>query len=337
MNLHLLALAFLAASIPQVYAAPKFDAEFELTKFYRGNTHTHSVRSDGDSPPEEVVQWYHDNGYHFLVMTDHNQAAKKGEFEKQETPDFKVIAGEEVSYASHRDDKQVSVHVNSLCSTKTANGKIIDPVANALQTAIDSILTQPGAVAQINHPNFEWALGFEDILSSQGALLMEVANQHPYVHNAGDATHPSVESLWDRLLSAGKLLYGIADDDMHDLKRDPGFEKRLAGQGWVQVAADELSDSSICAALKGGRFYASTGIELSKISTQGGRLQLSITPRAPTAAYTTDFIGKNGEVLARVTGLEPSYTLRGDETYVRARVSGPEQIQAWVQPTFTKR
>ncbi|HSA26513.1 MAG TPA: hypothetical protein P5159_08265 [Phycisphaerae bacterium] len=40
-------------------------------QWYKGNTHTHSWWSDGDSPPEVVTAWYKEHGYHFLVMTDH--------------------------------------------------------------------------------------------------------------------------------------------------------------------------------------------------------------------------------------------------------------------------
>ena len=29
-----------------------------VTKWYKGNTHTHTWWSDGDSPPETVVKWY---------------------------------------------------------------------------------------------------------------------------------------------------------------------------------------------------------------------------------------------------------------------------------------
>lgn len=42
------------------------------TNWYKGNTHTHTWWSDGDSPPETVVKWYKDHGYHFLVLSDHN-------------------------------------------------------------------------------------------------------------------------------------------------------------------------------------------------------------------------------------------------------------------------
>ncbi len=41
-------------------------------KWWKGNTHAHSWWSDGDSPPELIAKWYKDNGYHFLVQSDHN-------------------------------------------------------------------------------------------------------------------------------------------------------------------------------------------------------------------------------------------------------------------------
>lgn len=46
-------------------AAPK-------TTWYKGNTHTHTLWSDGDAPPEIAADWYKSHGYHFLVLSDHN-------------------------------------------------------------------------------------------------------------------------------------------------------------------------------------------------------------------------------------------------------------------------
>ena len=41
-------------------------------RWYKGNTHTHTLNSDGDSTPDEVVRWYREHRYQFLVLTDHN-------------------------------------------------------------------------------------------------------------------------------------------------------------------------------------------------------------------------------------------------------------------------
>lgn len=43
--------------------------------WYRGNLHTHSFWSDGDDFPEVITQWYVDNGYDFLTISDHNTVA----------------------------------------------------------------------------------------------------------------------------------------------------------------------------------------------------------------------------------------------------------------------
>lgn len=70
--LFLLAAAFVAAAHsigqqqegdPVVPAAPRW---------FKGNLHTHSLWSDGNDFPEMIVQWYVDEGYHFLTLSDHN-------------------------------------------------------------------------------------------------------------------------------------------------------------------------------------------------------------------------------------------------------------------------
>ena len=41
-------------------------------KWYKGNTHAHSLWSDGNDFPEMIIDWYKRNGYHFAVVSDHN-------------------------------------------------------------------------------------------------------------------------------------------------------------------------------------------------------------------------------------------------------------------------
>lgn len=40
--------------------------------WFKGNLHTHTLWSDGDSFPEVVTRWYVEHGYHFLALSDHN-------------------------------------------------------------------------------------------------------------------------------------------------------------------------------------------------------------------------------------------------------------------------
>ena len=40
--------------------------------WYKGNTHTHTLWSDGNGAPELVISYYTENNYDFLVLSDHN-------------------------------------------------------------------------------------------------------------------------------------------------------------------------------------------------------------------------------------------------------------------------
>ncbi|MEO1861017.1 MAG: hypothetical protein ABGZ19_14060, partial [Verrucomicrobiales bacterium] len=44
----------------------------EKQLWFKGNTHTHSLWSDGNDFPEMIAKFYKDNSYHFLVLSDHN-------------------------------------------------------------------------------------------------------------------------------------------------------------------------------------------------------------------------------------------------------------------------
>lgn len=45
-------------------------------RWWKGNTHAHTLWSDGDSAPRQVVEWYRDAGYDFLVLSDHTLLAQ---------------------------------------------------------------------------------------------------------------------------------------------------------------------------------------------------------------------------------------------------------------------
>jgi histidinol phosphatase-like PHP family hydrolase len=47
----------------------------EAMTFLRGNTHTHTLWSDGDAAPEWVAAWYRERDYDFLVLSEHNIVA----------------------------------------------------------------------------------------------------------------------------------------------------------------------------------------------------------------------------------------------------------------------
>lgn len=42
------------------------------SRWYKGNTHPHSLWSDGNEFPEMIVDWYKSQDYDFLAISDHN-------------------------------------------------------------------------------------------------------------------------------------------------------------------------------------------------------------------------------------------------------------------------
>lgn len=65
--------------------------------WYKGNIHT--LNSNGDSTPDEVVRWYREHGYHFLVLCNHNFLTSVDALNTLHGADeqFLVIRGEEVT------------------------------------------------------------------------------------------------------------------------------------------------------------------------------------------------------------------------------------------------
>ncbi|TFG99217.1 MAG: hypothetical protein E4H13_09115 [Calditrichales bacterium] len=119
--------------------------------------------------------------------------------------------------------------------------------------------------------------------------------------------------------------------------------------------------------MEAGRFYSTTGVTLSRIRFNGKTISIGIDA-APGVTYTTQFIGTVkdfpaevqklnsedgdyvqyiysdaiGKELARSDNLNPEYTLKGDELYVRVRITSSkskdnpnysdEKETAWTQP-----
>ena len=320
----LLALTFIETG----QRAPRFAEVFDVSHFIKGNIHTHTTRSDGGDAPEEVVAWYRDHGYGFVALTDHNVRSTPADFTRFESDRFAVIAGEEISMTG----AGRQVHMNGLCTQRTIGGGAFYSAAEALAWASGEVTAQ-GGVALINHPNFDHALAIDDPSEVRGAALLEVASGHPYVFSEGIDGRPSHEAVWDWALAHGHRFAAVAVDDTHHL-HGPADPPAYPGKGWVEVFGEHIDQQSICAALRAGHLYASTGAELTRIRVT--ETSYAVWPRS-TAEVT--FIACGGKLLAREIvseGAVARYDLHGDETCVRARVESDGR-RAWTPAVFVLR
>lgn len=231
-------------------------------------------------------------------------------------------------------------------------------------------------VAHLNHPNFGWAITAEELMQVRGDRLFEIYNGHPTVHNLGDTNHASVERVWDILLTWRLAIlglppmFGLGVDDSHHYHTD-SLTNSTPGRGWIQLRASRLTPEAIVTALEAGDFYASSGVTLKDVQREGNRLRLEIAAE-PGVSYRTQFIGTRrgfdaahepllaksgtplrvthrysddiGRVLAEVEGTNATYEMRGDELYVRAKITStkPKSVPtrvgeteaAWTQPVI---
>jgi hypothetical protein len=229
----------------------------------------------------------------------------------------------------------VPVHVNGLCIGSSIKGGRFRTREAALTHAVSAVRAQ-GGVALVNHPNFRWALAANHIGEVSGSFLLEVFSGHPSVNTAGNARRASHEAQWDDLLSRSRAVFGVAVDDMHHLHLPKGRGvSSLPGRGWIETFGDTVQRGSICRAMEAGRFYSSNGPALKRIAIEGPTFTVWVDDRWAKV----DFIGDAGTILASKSaseapassgGFAVSYTLRGDETYVRAKIT-ERSGTAWTQ------
>jgi len=323
--LALIFMTFLSASVFTQVNVPATKSQW-----FKGNTHAHTLKSDGDSTPEEVTKWYRDNGYNFLFITDHETITPVDELNKtfSKEGEFAVFTGQEIT--DRLDGKPY--HVNGLGVSKVTMPNRGKTVVENLQLNIDGV-NSTGGIAQINHPNFGWALNADHISQVKNIRLMEIFNGHPLVNNLGGGNSPSVEAIWDAILSTGKLIYGVASDDVHTVRKLGDSKQPTPGHGWIMVRANELTQKAIIDALGRGDFYASTGVELEDFSADARTVSIAVRPKR-WSKYRILFIGKNGVVLHE--SLEPSakYLIKGTEGYVRVKVIESNGKLAWTQPVM---
>ena len=297
-------------------------------RWYRGNTHTHTLNSDGDSTPDEVVRWYREHGYQFLVLTDHNFLTSVDGLNALHGADerFLVVRGEEVT--SPLGEK--ALHVNGLDVSRKVDPATTGSVLEILQRDVDGIRAA-GGVPHINHPNFRWSITTDELRQVRNNKLFEIYNGHPQVNNLGGGGVPGIEEVWDAILSSGILLYGVATDDAHTFKQPGNPNVAGPGRGWISVRAPRLEARALMEAIERGDFYASTGVELDDVQASAQRVHVAVKPIA-WSRYRVQFIGKAGRVLMESTDPVATYVPKGDEGYVRARVLESNGRMAWIQP-----
>ena len=341
---------------PPLLAAP--------LKWLRGNTHAHTILcGHGDTTPEAAARWYYDNGYNFLVLSEHNIYIDPASIRLPSGPrrDFLLIGGQEVTQGAAFGARVVHVTAFGTRGLVDWASPPLGPAA-LIQKYVNRVRLQ-GGLPILNHPNLSWSLTEADIFPVTGLSLFELYNGHPHAANGGNTRHPSTEALWDRLLTRGRRLYGVGSDDAHLFRsRSPGYPH--AGRAWIMVRSQTLTQRAITEAMEHGDFYTTTGVALSRLRVAPGRYTVGVdmaqTESAIRAGLYGDparekqpsvriqFFGRGGRILRSVRSGQASLHFDPRESYVRAKVTVTRRVPfgyrdtalrefyAWTQPIFGK-
>ncbi|MGI5861596.1 MAG: PHP domain-containing protein [Myxococcales bacterium] len=311
-------------------------------RWLKGQIHAHSwFSADSQTSPKEVLRWYSEHGFDFVVFTDHNViTVTRSAYGVLALPGVELTLGPERCEPAPLPGMYCALHMNALFVDPARKRPLLKVLTETKRLEIYSAEVEAalalGGLPVINHPNYQFAADAELIhaLAMRGAMFVEIANEASGSKNDGDADHPSVEAMWDSALSRGARIWGLASDDAHDYYdadsvAAQGIVPRVGDRGFVIVRASKEA-GAIRAALERGDFYSSTGLLLERVAVEDGRYLIETRDEA-----TTSFVTDNGAVLLESTGTSASLDLaRVTGSYVRARVRDANGRTAWTQPVF---
>jgi predicted metal-dependent phosphoesterase TrpH len=297
-------------------------------RFFRGNLHCHSNRSDGVREPEEVIAAYREAGYDFIVLSDHFEA----EYGWQVTDTrhlrsnaFTTIIGAELSSAGWRERNVYWV---------VAAGLPLDfepPPPDDHASAI-SRAHEAGAFVVLLHPGLN-NLPLAEVEHLPGFAVVEAVEiyNHSLTTGAG-VDRASGAYMLDGLLEKGRRLTATAADDSHFQT----FADRFGG--WVEVHAAALDPTALLASLKAGTYYSTQGPRIDRLALDGDELQVSTSPAYCIALGGAgdrwlDGTERRAEAGAGVTDATFDVSpFRG--SYCRVTVISAEGRRAWSNPIW---
>jgi len=288
-------------------------------RFWRGNLHTHSTRSDGALAPVEVGRLYQEAGYDFVAITDHFRAEygfPLTDTRGLRTPAFTTLVGAELH--GPRTEFSAEWHIIAvglpLGFVPPGSGESGQDLARRARAA--------GAFIGMAHPAAS-LLTLADAESLDAAHAVEVYNALSAFEERGDSWH-----LCDLLLARGHRLTAYAADDAHFKPWDPP-----GCAAWVQVRAESLDPAALLAALKAGHYYASTGPEIHSIVLGDGQITIGCSP-ASKILVTGPVPGKQFRAGDGLTGCSLPLDIFLASSYIRVTVTDASGQRAWTNPIW---
>ena len=287
-------------------------------RFFKGNLHTHSNRSDGALEPEAVCAAYREAGYDFLALTDH--FLKQYGFPIVDTRPFRTnafttILGAEV----HAPATSLGELWHLLAVGLPAD---LEPTA-ASETAPELArrCLEAGAFVAIAHPDW-YGLTKADADTIEGAHAVEIYNHTSHLR----CDRGGGGALLDQLNAAGRRIALCAVDDAH-------FHAHDYFGGFVMVKAADNEPEALVESLKRGAYYSSQGPGIEAVDYGEDTVEIACSP-----ASVVMVLGR-GSAAAQQLGHDmtrvrlPLERVKGGG-YARVVVADREGRRAWTNPVW---
>ena len=220
-------------------------------RWYRGDLHLHTVHSDGDRHPEELVSVARTSGLDFIVSTEHNTNSANRVWQACHTGGLLVIPGEEVT-TRHGHWLAIGLPPRAWVDWRYGPSDGVFPRFAAQVRDGGGLVV--AAHPSVPLPGAAWEFGFDDVDA------LEVWN--------GKWNLDDEMSLrtWQRLLRQGRWLVAVGGSDSHGGHQTVGLPQTV-------VHADELSAPAIIHGLRCGHSYLARSSDVAldlTASTDGG-------------------------------------------------------------------
>ena len=243
----------------------------EPGKFFRGNLHTHSTKSDGALDAEEVCARYAAEGYDFLSITDHCVGLYDypiTDTDAFKTVDFTTLRGAEF-HTSQLSNGEIW-HLLAVGLPADFTPPVAPNFDGAQAPELIGDLAQrcadAGAFVAVAHPQW-FNMTLDDARQVSAAHSVEIYNHGCAIEcDRGDGI-----AILDQLLTEGRRLTACATDDAHFVGPDHFG-------GWVMVKSESLAPEALLSALKNGAYYSSQGPRLHDLWIADKRVHIRCSP-----------------------------------------------------------
>ncbi|MCE9591482.1 MAG: hypothetical protein K8S99_13260 [Planctomycetes bacterium] len=268
-----------------------------------GTLHAHGDRTGGTRSNQEVLDDYARRGYGFVMIAEHDVYTTAQDYTRLDGRGMVLLPGCELTRGPHM------LHVGP--------GRDLIAMQSDTQAVLDAAGAD-GTLTVAAHPS--WGDDSDHIpvsrmLGWRGLTGLEVYNG--LIRKLTGSAY--AVDKWDRLLTEGRRVWGFADDD--------SFAPPDVHAGWNVAWVRKRGVDEVIDALRCGRFYASSGVELTAIRVEG--MTIHVETRN---ARTIDVMGTGGKRLYSAADRAIEFTVPVGEKYVRIEAAAGPDEWAWLQP-----